>query len=216
MPLHWRDALRATAVGAATALTAPLWVPSRLEDRLTGGEGWFAACSELLSLVPGAAGIYLRRGFYRMTLDACATDCHIGFGTTLAHRRTAIGRGVYVGNRCTLGKVVIEDHATIGSNVDILSGRHQHHFGDLDRPIQDQGGTFRPVRIGRNSWVGNSSVIMADIAADCVVGAGSVVVKPSPARSVVAGNPASVKRLREDPAGSAESVAAPREATAPC
>ena len=63
-----------------------------------------------------------------------------------------------------------------------VSGRHQHHFIRLDEPIQAQGGTFEQVRIGRNSWIGNSTVVMADIGDDCVIGAGSVVVKPIPAR----------------------------------
>jgi acetyltransferase-like isoleucine patch superfamily enzyme len=185
-------------VGVAVALTAPLWLPARLQALLTGGEGVFAGCSELIALVPGLPGVYLRRGFYRMCLEACALDCHIGFGTTVAHPQARVGRGVYVGNRCTLGKVVIEDHAALGSNVDILSGRHQHHFGRRDVPILEQGGTFAHVRIGRNSWVGNSAVVMADVGDECVVGAGSVVVKPVPPGAVVAGNPATVRKWRAD------------------
>jgi acetyltransferase-like isoleucine patch superfamily enzyme len=184
-------------VGVAVALTAPLWLPARLQALLTGGEGVFAGCSELIALVPGLPGVYLRRGFYRMCLDACALDCHIGFGTTLAHPQARVGRGVYVGNRCTLGRVIIEDDVALGSNVDVLSGRHQHHFGRRDVPILQQGGTFAPVRIGRNSWVGNSAVVMADVGDECVVGAGSVVVKPVPPGAVVAGNPATVRRWRE-------------------
>jgi acetyltransferase-like isoleucine patch superfamily enzyme len=190
--------VRAALVAVAVVLTAPLWLPARLQAWLTGGEGAFAGCSELLSLFPGLPGVYLRRGFYRMCLEACAIDCHIGFGTTLAHPEVHIGRGVYVGNRCTLGKAVIGDHVAIGSNVDVLSGRHQHHFGRRDTPIQEQGGTFAPVRIGRNSWVGNGAVIMADVGDECVIGAGSVVVKPIPTGAVAAGNPATVKKWRDE------------------
>lgn len=192
-----RSVVRAALVAVAVVLTAPLWLPARLQALLTGGEGAFAGASELLSLVPGLPGVYLRRGFYRVCLEACALDCHIGFGTTLAHPQTRIGRGVYIGNRCTLGRVVIEDHVAIGSNVDLLSGRHQHHFDRPDAPILEQGGTFVPVRIGRNCWVGNSAVVMADVGDDCVIGAGSVVVKPVPAGAVAAGNPATVKKWRD-------------------
>jgi virginiamycin A acetyltransferase len=189
--------MREIALTLATILTCPCWLLAICQQRLTGGEGCFAGCSELLSLVPGSPGVYLRRGFYRMTLEACATDCHIGFGTTFAHPQALVGRGVYVGNRCTLGTVTLADHATVGSNVDILSGRRQHAFTRLDAPIQEQGGAFERVHIGRNSWIGNSAVIMADVGDDCVIGAGSVVVKPIAPRSVAAGNPASVKRSRE-------------------
>jgi acetyltransferase-like isoleucine patch superfamily enzyme len=38
---------------------------------------------------------------------------------------------------------------------------------------------------------------MADVADDCVIGAGSVVVRAIPARSIAAGNPAKVKKSRD-------------------
>jgi acetyltransferase-like isoleucine patch superfamily enzyme len=201
-----RSAIRDGLVLVAVVLTAPLWLPARLEAWLTGGEMLFTTGSELLSLIPGAAGIFLRRGFYRMSLEGFATDGHIGFGTTLAHPQVRIGRNVYIGSRCTLGRVAIGDDVAIGSNVDILSGRHQHHFGRLDVPIREQGGLFQQISIGRNCWIGNSAVVMADVGADSVIGAGSVVVKPIPARSIAAGNPATVKKQR---------VLAPRDYT-PC
>jgi virginiamycin A acetyltransferase len=188
--------VRAVIVTFSAMLTLPCWLLARCQQRLTGGEGIFSACSELLSLVPGLPGVYLRRGFYRMMLETCASDCHIGFGTTFAHPQACLGRGVYVGNRCTLGAVTLGDHATIGSNVDILSGRRQHAFTRLDAPIQEQGGAFERVHIGRNCWIGNSAVVMADVGDDCVIGAGSVVVKAIAPRSVAVGNPASVKRSR--------------------
>ena len=190
-----KSLLRVWLVRAAVVLTVPLWIVARLEA-LAGGETWLAAGSELLCLIPSPLGVYLRRGYYLMTLEEFSEDCGIGFGTTVAHRQVRIGRGVYIGNRCTIGMVIIEDHVTIGSNVDILSGRRQHHCEDLDRPIQDQGGTFESVRIGRNSWIGNSSVIMANIGPDSVIGAGAVVVAPIPGRSVAVGNPARVIRER--------------------
>src|SRR3954469_20475325 len=140
-----RTGVRDLLVAGMVLLTAPAWVLSRLLTRWTGRDGFFSACSELLSLVPGAAGVYLRRGFYRMALDSCPPDCHIGFGTTVAHPEVRIGRGVYIGSRCTVGKAVIGDDVVIGSNVDILSGRRQHHFEALDRPILDQGGTFQQI-----------------------------------------------------------------------
>lgn len=194
-----RSLIRDALVALATLFVAPLWLLSRFEKWAWGGENLFTTGSELLSLIPGTAGVYLRRGYYAMTLEACATDCHLGFGTTVAHRQVRIGRGVYVGSRCTLGKVILEDHATVGSNVDILSGRHQHGFTDLGKSVQQQGGVFRQVRLGRNCWVGNSSVVMADVGDGCVVGAGTVVVKPLPAGAVAVGNPACVKQVRAVP-----------------
>jgi acetyltransferase-like isoleucine patch superfamily enzyme len=165
-----------------------------LEAALGDGERVFTAFAELFSLVPGAAGVYLRQAYYRMTLARCAADCHIGFGTFFSHRNVSIDEGVYIGNRCTLGMARIERDVTIGSNVDVLSGRHQHYTRRVDMPVQRQGGEYVPVRVGCNAWVGNSAVVMADLAANSVVGAGSVVVHPVPAGSMAAGNPAVVKK----------------------
>jgi len=191
-----RSLLRDALVYAGVVPLAPLWMPAVLARRLRLADGWFAGCAELLSLVPGKPGIFLRRSFYRMTLDRCATDVHVGFGTVLAHPEAELHAGVYVGLRCTLGKVVLEQDVTVGSNVDILSGRRQHDFTDMGRPIQAQGGRFSVVRVGRNSWIGNSAVVITDIGPDCVIGAGSVVVKPIAAPSVAVGNPAAVVRTR--------------------
>ncbi len=189
-----KDMFRFVLVGLGALLLAPLWLPVLVERRLIR-ERWFAGSSELLSLMPGKLGVFLRRSFYRMTLDRCGIDVHIGFGTTLAHTNVRVGSGVYIGNRCTLGMCVLEDHVTIGSNVDLLSGRRQHHFDDAT-PVQLQGGSFTSVRVGRNAWIGNSAVIMADIGDAAVIGAGAVVVQGIPARAVAAGNPATVKSVR--------------------
>lgn len=57
-------------------------------------------------------------------------------------------------------------------------------------------GLYLHTRIGRNCFIGGSSLILpgVTIGDDCVIGAGSVVTKDVPSRSVVAGNPASMLR----------------------
>jgi acetyltransferase-like isoleucine patch superfamily enzyme len=187
-----RDALVYVGVG----LLWPLWLPALVARRSGRGDGWFAGSAELLSAVPGKLGVFLRRSFYRMTLDRCATETHVGFGSLFAHPGAEMHSGAYVGLRCTIGMVVLETDVTVGSNVDILSGRRQHGTGRVDIPIQDQPGQFSQVRIGRNSWIGNSSVVMADVGRECVVGAGSVVVRPVPDGTVAVGNPAAVVKAR--------------------
>ena len=44
-------------------------------------------------------------------------------------RGARIGRGVYVGPRCTLGLVTLEDDVLLAANVDVLSGSGQHRAG---------------------------------------------------------------------------------------
>lgn len=192
----WRKAAHLGILMTGIVICFPLWVMALLEQKVWGGEGVFNLGSELLSLIPGIPGIYLRRGYYFMTLDGYAWDASLGFGTTVAHRETRIGRGASVGNRCTLGMVSLSEHVTVGSNCDLLSGRRQHVCDSTATPIQLQGNSFKQIQIGRNCWIGNSAIIMADVGANCIIGAGTVVVSAIPAMSVAVGNPAKIVKNR--------------------
>jgi len=156
----------------------------------------FWAFSQFLSLFPGLSGNYLRRSFYRLSMTRCDKDCAILFGTIFSQADTEIGKRVYIGPHCNIGKSEISDLCTLGSNVHIMSGKHQHHFDDVNTPIQEQGGVFEKIIIGEDTWIGNSSLIMADVGKKCIVGAGSVVTKEVEDFSIVAGNPAKVIRKR--------------------
>jgi acetyltransferase-like isoleucine patch superfamily enzyme len=160
------------------------------------GDNLFTACSQLLSLLPGKTGSYLRIGFYRFTLRHCAPDCFIGFGTLFFQRNTIIESGVYIGPQCNIGACRIHRNCLIASGVHIMSGAEQHRFAALDTPIRDQGGRLKPVTIGEDCWIGNGTLIMADVEAQCVIGAGSVVTRPVPALTVAAGHPAKPIRQR--------------------
>jgi virginiamycin A acetyltransferase len=186
--------VRNALVAVAVVLTLPLWLPVRIAAYLRMSDECFATCSQIVGAFPGVVGIYLRRGFCRMTLEESATDVSIGCGTWLSHPEITIGRRVYIGGRCSVGMCDIGDDVLIGSNVDILSGRRQHESNDPTVPRNVQGGAFTRVRIGRNAWIGNSAVVMADVGDDSVVGAGSVVIKPIPSGSVAVGNPATVRK----------------------
>ncbi len=194
-----KEIFKALGNGAFAASVAPLIAALRAEQALVGpsrGDHLFQSYSQALSHAPGLTGEYLRRAFYRAVLPRCGQDFTVGFGTVFSKQDVEIGDRVYVGMRCTLGHVVLGDHVTIGSNVDILSGAGQHNFDDLERPIQDQGGSYTTVHIGENSWLGNGSVVLADIGSRCIVGAGSIVNKELPDDVIAVGNPAKVIRQR--------------------
>ena len=57
-------------------------------------------------------------------------------------------------------------------------------------------GLYLHTRIGRNCFIGGSSLVLPGVAIgdNCVVGAGSVVTKSVPAKSLVGGNPARIIR----------------------
>lgn len=180
----------------AKLLLLPVFVVYDLWHGVTAGEQVFCAASQAFSLLPGKAGEYLRREFYVHALESCATDCCISFGTLFSHATTRVGKGTYIGANCMIGTAAIGEHVLIGSNVDILSGRRQHGIEDSETLIGEQERRFQRIEIGDNSWIGNSAVIMADVGKGCVVGAGTVVVKPVEDYSVVAGNPAKLIRKR--------------------
>lgn len=156
----------------------------------------FQGCSQFLSLFPGVPGNYLRQQFYCLTLSECHDDCCIEFGTIFSQRGIELGRRVYIGANCCIGLCRIEDDVMLGSNVDVLSGKGQHNFDRLDIPMQQQGGSFEKIVIGEDSWLGNSSVVMANVGRKSIVAAGSVVVKDISPFSIVGGNPAKVLKSR--------------------
>lgn len=169
-------------------LTSPLYVLYRV----TRSKDLFAGQAQLLSLIPGKTGSYLRVAYYHMALQKCPLDGYIGFGSFFAHPEVELGRAIYIGSYCVIGMARIGDHATIASGVYILSGKHQHGYTEIGKPIQEQPGEFKQIVIGENCWIGNGAVIMADLGVQNVVAAGSVLTSSAGHYEVHAGNPSKV------------------------
>ena len=197
-----KAALKRLADLAAALLVLPAFLAYRLAGCALGAEKAFPGWSQAFSLIPGLGGAYLRRAFYRLVLPRCGAGSFIGFGTVFSHPTAEVGRGVYVGLYCCLGDITLEDDVLLGSQVSIMNGSAQHGTERLDVPVRDQPGSWPRVTVGRDSWVGDRAVIMADVGAHCVIGAGSVLTRPLPDYAVAAGVPAKVIRFRNG-AGSA-------------
>jgi len=160
--------------------------------------GIFIFSVQLLSLIPGKIGSYCRVAFNRFAMSHCHRDCVIGFCSVFSQPDTEINQGVYIGPQCNIGQCRIGQDTLIASGVHIMSGNNQHGTDLLDVPIQQQQGKYRKVIIGEDCWVGNGSLIMADVGKKCIIGAGSVVTKPIPDFSIAVGNPAKVIKNRLD------------------
>lgn len=180
----------------ALLLVLPLYLLLLLGEFIVKSDQPFQGCSQLLSLFPGVPGNYLRQQFYRLTLAECYDDCCIEFGTRLNQRGIELGHRVYIGTNCCIGLCRIEDDVMLGSNVDVISGKKQHHIDRLDIPMREQGGEFEKIVIGEDSWLGNSSVVMANVGTKSIVAAGSVVIKDVEPYSIVGGNPAKLLKSR--------------------
>lgn len=86
--------------------------------------------------------------------------------------------------------VAIGDRTQIGPGVQILTADHPRD------PDQRRAGLEcgRPIRIGRNVWIGGGAIILPGVTVgdDAIIGAGAVVTRDVPEGVTVAGNPARV------------------------
>src|SRR5262249_48650020 len=158
-----KRALKVVADAVASALVLPAFLAYRVVCLLMGPQKAFPGWSQAMSLIPGLTGIYLRRAFYRLALPRCDADACIGFAAVFAQPRAEVGRAVYVGPFCCLGDVILEDDVLVGSHVSIVNGAEQHGTDRLDIPIREQPGRWPRVRIGRDTWIGDRAVVMADV-----------------------------------------------------
>jgi acetyltransferase-like isoleucine patch superfamily enzyme len=154
----------------------------------------FLFWAQFCAAIPGLPGDYLRIAYYRMTLDACALESRIQFGSFFAHPESRVGRGVYIGSYCVLGRTSIGERTQIASAVQILSGSRQHHRDGEGHILGAEHGIFESIHIGSDCWIGAGAIVMAEVGAGTTIGAGSVVTKPIPPGSVAVGSPARVIR----------------------
>jgi virginiamycin A acetyltransferase len=187
-----KQILKEILIFVSQILAFPLALLSILEDKLWKGdaEGVFLTCAQIVAILPGLPGAFLRRAYYSLTLESCSNHCHIGFGTLISHRATIIDEHVYIGNYALIGSAHLASHTLIGSRVSILSGKPLH--------VLDEEGMWTPysaqrlamVKIEKNVWIGEGAIIFADIGEGCMIGAGSVVTSDIRPNIIVSGNPA--------------------------
>ncbi len=183
-----KSILKSLVHGLFLALTFPL--------ALLSGFGRFESIyligAQSLALIPGLPGDYARIAWYRMTLTQCAPGSRIQFGSFFAHPQARVGRGVYIGSYCVLGKTSIGDRTQIASAVQILSGGRQHARDREGRILGSEEGAFETVAIGADCWIGAGAIVMAKVGDGTTIGAGSVVTVPVPPGCVAVGSPARV------------------------
>ena len=185
------------AFWAATLAVLPNLVSYALRSAMFGPDRALLGSSQALSLWPGLVGQYLRRAFYCRVLAGCAPTVTIEFGTLLSKAGARLDDNVYVGPHCHLGLVHLERDVLLAAGVHVPSGGDTHGTDDVERPIREQPGTLRVVRVGAGSWIGSAAVVMADVGRDTIIGASSVVTRAIPDRVFAAGVPARVVRSRE-------------------
>jgi acetyltransferase-like isoleucine patch superfamily enzyme len=105
-----------------------------------------------------------------------------------------IGRDVFVNQGCRfndIGGIEIGDRVMLGPDVSLISSGHPV------APAERRNGiTAAPIRIGAGVWIGASAMVLqgVTIGEDAVIGAGTVVTRDVPPRTLVVGSPARVVR----------------------
>ncbi len=193
-----RDAAKSAAYWTATAAILPALASYRVRALIIGRDRALEGSSQALAIVPGMIGQYLRRAFLSRVLASCDRSVTVEFGTIFSRADTRLDAAVYIGPRCHIGLVHIEQGVLVAAGVHIPSGAMTHGTDDTTVPIRDQAGVTRMVRIGAGSWIGSAAVVMADVGCDTIVGAGSVVTRPLPECVMAAGVPAKVIRQRAE------------------
>lgn len=160
----------------------------------------FILSSQALSIIPGLPGDYLRTGFYKYTLKSVGMDSLISFGSIFSKRSVEIGNNVLIGAYCIIGNVKFGDHVMVASRVSLLSGKYQHGSALVPMPAC----LDKCISIGSRTWIGEGAIVAADVGADCIVAAGSVVMRNVPDGYMAAGNPA--KLIRMGSANSTEQI----------
>jgi len=184
------DACCLPIVGPAVAMCL---LEARLNER---ADACFTFWAQTFALVPGLPGVFARRAFYRWTLESCGRSFFIGFGAVFTHRKVTIEDGVYVGPYAVIGSAALRQGCLIGSRCSIPSGGALHALDANLRWMPTDMSRLRRVEIGAYAWLGEASVVLADVGASTMVAAGSVVSTAVPAAIMVAGNPSRfVRRL---------------------
>ena len=173
-------------------------------------------------------GRYLRYRFFTVSGYRWRTDGLVFLGRNLQIQiarkaEVRFGRFTWIGDgtkiRCHEGFVEIGEKSVLGQEITISAYRHvrigaqcviadramfidfDHGVTEVEKPIREQGIYMRDVSVGSNCWIGYNACVLRGVTVgdNCVIGANAVVTEDVPDNAVVAGVPAKVIRMRDEP-----------------
>lgn len=131
---------------------------------------------------------------------------HMGKNVNIEHGVFfASGKDIEIGDNSGLGlNCRVTGPLKIGNDVmiapDVMIFTQNHETTDLNIPMRLQTAPKRPVEIEDDVWIGARAIILpgVKIHKGAIVGAGAVVTRDVAEYTVVCGNPAKIKKFRND------------------
>ena len=189
--LRFMRANRMLTLGYAGLLIRLLWLKLRFRGRLVT-DGFAFVCRGVELEIGRDARVVLGR--WSWLGHGCKIRAHEG--------EVRIGAKTVLGQECTISAY---QHVSIGREC-IVADRvmlidFDHGVVEVERPIRLQGIYKRDVRVGHNVWIGYGACVLRGVTVgdNAIVGTSAVVTREVPANAVVAGIPARVLRMREEP-----------------
>lgn len=161
------------------------------------------------------ANVYLDQGVYlhgcpqgiAIGADTCVmhnAELHVFNFRDLPHAFIRVGCGTFIGESVVVrgqGGVTIGDNVLIAPLAKILAVNH--NFGDVTRPVIDQGIRGEGIVIEDGAWIGAGAAVLdgVRVGKGAVIGANAVVTTDIPPHTLAVGVPARVIRDLREPGG---------------
>jgi UDP-2-acetamido-3-amino-2,3-dideoxy-glucuronate N-acetyltransferase len=138
--------------------------------------------------------------------------CEVGDETKIG-AFVEIQKNASVGRRCKISShtficegVTIGDHVFVGHGVTFINDSYPRATTESGELQTESDWRVEPTVVERGASIGSGATILANVTIGeyAIVGAGSVVTRDVPARTIVAGNPARVLRRVDTEAVSAQ------------
>ena len=132
--------------------------------------------------------------------------CVIGDNTKIG-AFVEVQKNAYIGKNCKISShtficegVTIEDNVFVGHNVSFINDSYPRATAANGQLQTEADWKVEPILVKKGASIGSGSTILSNvtIGENAIIGAGSVVTKDVPANTIVAGNPARVKRRIKD------------------
>ncbi len=128
--------------------------------------------------------------------------CAIGDNTKIG-AFVEVQKNAYIGRNCKISShtfvcegVTIEDNVFVGHNVSFINDSYPRATAENGQLQTEADWKVEPTLVKKGASIGSGSTILSNvtIGENAIIGAGSVVTKDVPADTIVAGNPARVKK----------------------